>query len=126
MRCCWIGANTPAAIGKLTRDKLRTLNQWDALADHTAAFKTTVIDVANDLKIGAADAGIVYDSVLHSYPTLEAVPVDELSDVVAHVKVGLFKSTTSSAAALRFAKYLSAREHGLQRYREFGFTVDDQ
>ncbi len=52
------------AIGSLTRDALRKSGQWDALNGRTAVFKMTVNDVANDVQVGAADAGIVWDSTV--------------------------------------------------------------
>ncbi len=116
--------NTEAtAIGQLTKAALMASNQWDSLKAHTIVFKTTVNEVANDLKIGAVDAGIVYDAVLHDYETLEAVAIPELSAVRAHIAVGVLKSSSQPSAALHLARYLSAADQGQVRYREFGFRV---
>ncbi|HQZ69356.1 MAG TPA: molybdate ABC transporter substrate-binding protein, partial [Planctomycetaceae bacterium] len=49
-----------AAIGKITRRVLQGTGQWEPLEKATTAYRTTVSDVANDVVIGAADAGIVY------------------------------------------------------------------
>lgn len=45
-----------AAIGRLTRDALESRQGWKLFADRAVALKTTVNDLANDLKLGAADA----------------------------------------------------------------------
>lgn len=113
------------AIGKLTRQVLTETGQWDALQQHTTVFKTTVNEVANDVKIGAVDAGIAYGPVLHDYKSLEGVVIPELSSINSRVAVALLKSSTSPRQALHFARYLSARDKGLVRYREFGFQPVD-
>ena len=110
-----------AAIGKLTKQVLSDSGQWDTVDKHTAVYKTTVNEVANDVKIGSADAGIVFDAVLHDYPTLEAVALPELADVEARIGVAILKSSPRPKQALHFARYLAARDKGLARYREFGF-----
>lgn len=109
------------AIGTLTRKALLASNRWDELHSHTSVFKTTVNDVANDVKIGAVDAGIVFDAVLHDYPTLEAVRLSELGPIEARVALATLKSSEQSSKAAHFARYLTARDKGLLRYREFGF-----
>ncbi len=114
-----------AAIGKLTRDALTASGQWDALHQATTVYKTTVTEVANDVKVGAVDAGIVFDVVLRDYPALEAVELPELAPIRANVAVGVLKSSARPRQALHLARYLAARDRGLVRYREFGFQPVD-
>ncbi len=114
-----------AAIGKLTRDGLTASGQWDKLHAHTTVYKTTVNEVANDVKVGAVDAGIVFDAVLHDYDTLEAVALPDLESVQAHVAVAVLKSSSQPKQALHFARYLAAGDKGLAKYREFGFQPVD-
>jgi molybdenum ABC transporter molybdate-binding protein len=114
-----------AAIGKLTRDVLAASGHWEKLHAHTTVYKTTVNEVANDVKVGAVDAGIVFDAVLHGYETLEAVTIPELDKLQARVAVAFLKSSRQSRQALHFARYLAARDKGLLRYREFGFEPVD-
>jgi molybdenum ABC transporter molybdate-binding protein len=110
-----------AAVGKLTKETLTASGNWDALHERTAVYKTTVNEVASDVKVGAIDAGIVFDAVLHDYETLEAVAIPELTAAQAHVGVAVLKCTRQPKQALHFARYLSSRDEGLRRYREFGF-----
>jgi molybdate transport system substrate-binding protein len=110
-----------SAIGKLTREALRKTGRWDDLHNHAAVEKTTVNDVANDVKLGSVDAGIVYDAVLVGYPTLEGVEIPELADVKGNVGLAVLKSTKGRQRALHFARYVTAKDKGLARYREFGF-----
>ncbi|HVX59930.1 MAG TPA: substrate-binding domain-containing protein [Pirellulales bacterium] len=116
------GSTEATAIGKVTKAALEENGEWEALKQHTTVFKTTVNDVANDVKIGAVDAGIVYGPVLHDYDTLEGIPIPELASIKSRVAVGLLKSSDRPKAAAHFARYLSARDKGLVRYAEFGFA----
>lgn len=110
-----------AAIGKLTRQTLTASGDWDKLHIRTTVYKTTVNEVANDVKVGASDAGIVWDAVLHDYDTLEAVAIPELATAQANVAAAVVKNSKHSQSALQFARYLSAADKGLVRYKEFGF-----
>jgi ABC-type molybdate transport system substrate-binding protein len=112
-----------AAIGKLTREALTAAGRWDPLHAHTTVYKTTVNEVANDVKVGAVDAGIVFDAVLQDYPALEGVAIPELADVRASVAVGVLASSRRPQQAIHFARYMAARDKGLARYREFGFQT---
>lgn len=112
-----------AAIGKMTKDMLTSTGQWDAVAGRTVAFKGTVNEVANDVKIGAADVGIVYDAVLMTYPDLTAVRVPELEPLTATIAIGVVQTSSQPRRALHFARYLAAPEKGLKRYEEFGFRA---
>lgn len=113
-----------AAIGKVVRALLSEDNQWEPLVSSAAAERSTVNEVANDVTIGAADAGIVYDAVLHTYDDLEYVELPELADAASQVSVGVIASTDHPQAALHFARYVSARDRGLKRYAEFGFRTE--
>ena len=116
-----------AAAGKLTRDALSKTGQWEPLKARTLVFKPTVNDVANDVKLGTVDAGIVFDAVARQYPELEIVAAPELAAVRAHVAVGVLRSSTQSAAALHFARYLAARDKGLKIFQRSGYeTVEEK
>lgn len=114
-----------AAVAKLTRQVLKKSGQWESLDKATAAYRTTVTDVANDLLVGAADAGIVYDAVLHTYPKLEFVNVPELSEAASEIAVGVLDCSDDSSAALHFARYVTAADRGLKNYSEHGFQTHD-
>ncbi|HVJ66395.1 MAG TPA: molybdate ABC transporter substrate-binding protein, partial [Caulifigura sp.] len=111
-----------AAIGKQTREALTAKGKWDSLKARVAAFKGTVNDAANDVKIGSADAGIVYDAVAASYPELAVVRIPELNEITADVAVAVTASSKQPRRALHFARYLASTDKGLVKYREFGFT----
>ncbi len=110
-----------AAVGKLTRDTLRKIGRWDELHRRTKVYKPTVNDVANDIKVGAVDAGIIWDATLKAYDDLEAVPVAELSQTTAHIPVAVLRSTDQPTAALHFARFLAAPDRGLTTFAKHGF-----
>lgn len=117
------GNTESTAIGVVTRQVFTAVGQWNGLEKNTTVFKTTVNDVANDVKVGAVDAGIVYDAVLHTYDALEGVAIPELSGVTSKVIAGTLSCSSQPYQARRFARYLSARDKGLKRYAEFGFRA---
>lgn len=112
-----------AAVGKVTRDALKKSGQWDALSKKTLVFKGTVSDVANDIKIGSVDCGLIWDAMLHQYPDLEKVDLPELKEASSQVSICVLKSSQQPAAALRFARYLGARDKGLIEFTKFGYTA---
>lgn len=114
-----------AAIAKLTRKLLTQSGHWKALDEATTAYLTTVTDVAKDIVIDAADAGIVYDAVLHTYPDLEFVEIAELKDARSQVAIGVISTTKQPPAALHFARFVSARDRGLNHYQEHGFRTTE-
>lgn len=110
-----------AAVGQLTRAVLRKSGHWDALEKRTAVFKPTVNDVANDIALGSADAGFVWDAIVGQYPALEAVSLPELSGASAHMSIAVLHGTEQPTAALRFARYLTAWDRGCRQFERNGF-----
>jgi molybdate transport system substrate-binding protein len=115
-----------AAIGKLTRAALRQAGRWDALEGHTVVFKPNVNDVANDVKVGTVDAGVVWDATVRQYPGLEEVADPALAGVTAHVAVGVLRCSAQPEAARRFARYLASPDRGLKEFERQGFKVVDE
>ena len=116
-----LGNPDSVAIGTVARAALVRSGDWSALSARALVFKPTVNDVANDVKLAAVDAGIVWDATLRQYPELEAVRVPELATARSEVSVCVLRSSTRPTEALRFARYLSARDRGMRRFQEAGF-----
>ncbi len=119
-----------AAIGRAVKRLLAQIeidgtNRWAQLEDHVTrngVFKGTVNDVANDVKIGAVDAAIVWDSTVampRYADELRAIPVPELAEPCL-ISVAVLDSSTNPTAALRFARYLTARDKGLPIFAKYG------
>jgi len=120
-----VQANPDAtAVGKVTRRILQETGQWDLIDKSTTAYRTTVTEAANDLVVGAADAAIVYDAVLHTYPDLEYVSLPEFASGTSLVALGVTRTTRQPRAALHFARFVTARDRGLANYAKHGFQVE--
>lgn len=101
-----------ASIGKVTQNLLESDGTWAALKSHVKVFKPTVNDVANDVKLGAVDAGIVWYATARQYPGLQMVEAASLTGAVETVTVAVVRASRQPAAALRFARYLAACDRG--------------
>lgn len=107
-----LGTPDAASIGKQTKLALEKTGDWDALRRHTqetGVFKPTVPEVANDVAIGAVDAGIVWDATMRQSPALEAVPSPALDAARQQISVGVLNFSDHPTDALRFARYLNSR-----------------
>ena len=112
-----------AAVGKVAREVLEKEDLWKPLEESASASRPTVTEVANDIVVGAADAGLVYDAVLHTFDDLQYVELPELRDAGSNIALGVVATSTQPQAALHFARYVSARDRGLTHYQEHGFRT---
>jgi len=110
-----------AAVGRLTREVLQARGQWATLAGRATVTLPTVNEVANTIKVGSVDAGIVWDATIHQYPGLETVPAPSLAARSAQVAIGVLTTTTAPTAALRCARFLTASDKGLPVFQRHGF-----
>lgn len=130
-----------AAIGKSVRQLLSTISLndsestsdlWQQLESQTTrsgVFKPTVNEVANDIKIGAVDAGFIWNSTVASpeykselsFITLsqleETSSLKELGDLIS---IAVLNSSPAPTGALRLARYISAQDRGLAVLESFG------
>ena len=123
-----LGNPDQAAIGKKVRTLLTKSQHWKHLEEHitqTGTFLPTVPEVANSIKIGSVDAGIVWDSLSVIYPEFEMVPTPELDLGTAHTTIGVLTSSKNPTASLHFARYLTARDKGLTAFKNMGYTAVD-
>ena len=118
-----IGNPEAASIGKQTKKLLTKAGCWESVKTRVEAngvFKPTVPEVANDIKIGAVDAGIIWDATVNQYPELEAVTVPEFSGAKKQITVGVLKWSTKPTLALRFARFLNSQE-GNKLFKSKGY-----
>ena len=121
-------ASPAAAVGKLSRQLLKKSGHWQALEARMkggsgVAEVGTVTEVANSIKVGAVDAGIVWDSSVRQFPELEAIRVPLFDAAVVQTSAAVLRTSTQPAAALRFARYLAARDKGLLEFERAGFNI---
>ncbi|MEE9367245.1 MAG: molybdate ABC transporter substrate-binding protein [Pontiella sp.] len=123
-----LGNPESASIGKQTKYLLEKAGNWKSVkkqVEQTGVFKPTVPEVANDVKLGAVDAGIIWDSTAAQYFEIEAVHIPLFDEVRMQVSIAILKSSKQPAAALRFARYLNS-PIGRAVFSECGFkTIND-
>ena len=111
-------------MGKLAREYLVTTRKWEALRPRVADTGN-VTEAANAAKVGSADAAIVWDAVAAAaaYKGQSVLAVAELEGVNGRIELAVLKQSRDPDSALKFAHYVTASDHGLLRFREFGFRV---
>jgi molybdate transport system substrate-binding protein len=112
-----------AAIGKIVEGLLKKDDLWKRLWQKAVIHRETVNQVANDVKLTAADAGIVWDATAMQYPTLEIVRVDAFAHSKNEIAVGIITATKHADAARRLAQYLTAPDQGLATFKKYGYAV---
>ena len=108
-----------ASVGKFTKRILSKAGLWQAVSARILAMKPTVNEVANDVKLGAADVAIIWDAVAKQYPELEFINVPEFDLEPKTVAIGILNSAEVPADALRCncgaLGKLRSVHHSLQR-----------
>ncbi|MEE8306125.1 MAG: molybdate ABC transporter substrate-binding protein [Gammaproteobacteria bacterium] len=111
-----------AAVGKIVRQLLEEEGSWQEIKAATRVFKPTVSDVANDVRIGSVDAGIVWDATANQYPELEVVEIPAFQKIERTISVAVMSDSKNATEALRFARYLGARDKGLLEFKRYAYT----
>lgn len=109
------------AVGRLLREHLEPMGLWKPLEAHAAVVKNTVPDVAADVRSGAVDAAMVWNATVHQMPQLEAVELPELASLRAGVSAALLASSARPAEAMRFARFLAAKDKGAAMFARDGY-----
>ena len=121
-----LGNPEAASVGKKTKKLMETLDKWESLkkaVDARGNFKPTVNEIANDVKIDAADAAIVWNSIASQYPELEAVEIEGAPR--GTVTICVLKFARIPHETLHFARYICASDRGLKIFRKHGFDPVD-
>jgi molybdate transport system substrate-binding protein len=123
-----LGSPEQAAIGKVTRKALERAKLWAEIEQAVRArggFLPTVPEVVSAVKIGAADAAIAWRANVAAEADLQIVPCPELDGARARVVIAVLSTARSPPAALRLARYLTARDRGLEAFTAAGYDVID-
>ncbi|NDP21994.1 MAG: molybdate ABC transporter substrate-binding protein [Paludibacter sp.] len=118
-----LGTPDVTSIGKMTQKLYTELNVWGDISKKVTVFKPTVFDVANDVKLGTVDAAIIWDGVAYQYPELEIIKDTQLDKYQESVWVTVLKSSKNPTEALKFLRYLSAKDKGLSVFEKYKYTV---
>jgi molybdate transport system substrate-binding protein len=118
-------ADKSSAVGQLQK-KLFEKNSVDegGIRKNSVASPPTVTDVALAVKLGTADAGIVWDALRNFAPAeAEAVAIPSDRNVIAQVTACALSCSRNPRGAASFIEYLLS-EKGRAVLREKRFTVD--
>ncbi len=121
-----LGNPEAASVGKKTKNLMEGLGKWESLkkaVDTRGNFKPTVNEIANDVKIDAADAAIVWNSIASQYPELESVDIEGAPR--GTVTICVLKFAALPHETLHFARYICAADQGLRIFRKHGFEAVD-
>lgn len=110
-----------AAVGAVTRTALKGAGLWEKFEKQTIVTKATVNEIPADVTIGAVDAGVIWDPLLAGIPDLEGLAAPELAQADATLSACVLATTEQPAAALRFARFLAARDRGSETFRAKGW-----
>ena len=115
-----------ASIGKFTKDVLLQNQLWDKVARIVTVTKPTVNDVANTIKIDAADAGIAWDVISNQYEDLDFVELEEFNDKSKTVTLGLLVSSLNKKRSMDFVNYMISIDKGQKTLKDFGYKLIDE
>jgi len=106
------------AVGKAARRALGAGGPWDALLERTrqssakVSLVGTVNEAAQAVKLGAADAAVVWDATARMFD-IESIDAPALAQkTLEQVTLGVVASGRHPTRALHFARYLAARDRG--------------
>lgn len=111
-----------AAIGAVLQRELPP-ERWAALLAGARVVKPTVTDVANDVRLGVVDAGLVWDATVRQYGgTLEAVRDADLDRCRGSMQIALLTTAKRPDVARRLLDYFADPQRGGRRLTELGFS----
>lgn len=112
-----------AAIGRAGRKLLRASGDWSEVETAIDVTKPTVGELAADLVLGSIDVAILWDATVGQYPEIDGIEVTAWEGEEREVTLGVLSSSEHPTEALRFARFLGARDRGLRHFRSEGFRV---
>ncbi|MEM9400611.1 MAG: molybdate ABC transporter substrate-binding protein [Verrucomicrobiota bacterium] len=121
-----LGNPQTASIGRQSQKLLQEAGLWDALQQNIVVLKPTVNDLANDLKIGAVDAVIIWNAISYQYPEIESITFPESNGYQKKVSLAVLKSTQNSSEAHRFLRYVSTSDEVQAIFLELGYQSVDK
>lgn len=116
-----------ASVGKKTQKILEKTGHWEGIEKAVSekgrvSMLGTVNDVASAVNLGSVDVGIVWDSLVHQFD-VEVVGDKRLDAYKSNIVVSVLEPNKYATEALRFARYLTAKDKGLAVFKEHGFKV---
>lgn len=109
-----------ASISKVTR-KILGDTAWKTLADAATVMKPSVTEITADVTLGAVDAAIVWDAIVHQFKDLEAIELPEFRTHQENASAAILTSSAQPSLALQFARYLASPNKGAPIFQAHHF-----
>lgn len=109
------------AAGSTCRRVLQQAGLWKQLQASIVVTKPTVNDVAADVRLGAVDAAITWDTTTSLVQGVQAVRDAVFDPSREQVGIGVLTNCSQPTAALAFARFLSSRDKGAPVFAAAGF-----
>ena len=113
-----------AAISRAA-SKMLGKEKWDKVWNAKVGSVDTVNMVANGIITKIGDIGIVWDATANQYEKLRAIRIPEFEAKQKQIAISVLRTSKQPTEALRFMRYLSARDKGLKRFKEKGYRIVD-
>jgi len=109
---------------KITVDgEEQDVSLWKALYDKAETHRETVNQVANDVTLDTAHAGIVWDATAKQYPELDHFVPSVFKARPKRIGVTVLSTTDDPRQALHFLRYLTASDKGLKTFEKYGYGI---
>ena len=113
--------DTKAGVGKKTMTTLARANKWERVDNKKKAMFPRVTEAASAIQTSSdVDAGFIWDTTAQQFG-LDAIVLDEIQNAVSQITVNVVETTDAPTDALRFARYLAAKDRGQTSFPKFGF-----
>jgi molybdenum ABC transporter molybdate-binding protein len=112
-----------ASVGRLTKKMLQKFENWKDVEKNITVLMPTVNEVANTVKLGTTDAGIIWDATANQYDAIEIVLIPKFEAFEKKITIGVLSFSKQPTEALRFLRYLSAKNKGLPVFDELGYRA---
>ncbi|WP_235299514.1 molybdate ABC transporter substrate-binding protein [Portibacter marinus] len=110
-----------ASIGRQTKQILEQKEMFSKIEKKVVAFVPTVSEVANSIKLGTSDAGIVWNAMLNHYDDLQAVEMASLQEESQNVSIALLKHSRNKSGARHFIAFISNDADALQIFADLEY-----
>ncbi|MEM7015614.1 MAG: extracellular solute-binding protein, partial [Verrucomicrobiota bacterium] len=116
-----IGNPDAASVGKFTKKVLSKHDIWEGF--NPAVTFPTVNELANAIKLNTIDGAILWDAIANQYPEVDFVNIAEFDAEKKDVTIAVLTSSDQPTEALRFCRYLTAKDKGLTQFEADGYEV---
>jgi len=112
-----------AAIGRIAKALLEQESNWESIWRHAILQRATVNDVANDVKLESADAGIVWNTTAAQYAELEGVEVESFRSAESEIGIAVLKTSQQRELTEKFIGYLIDEKIGQTIFARYGYGI---